>query len=130
MKRATPNKRLSRREREALDALYRIGNGSAVEIREAMANPPTNTAVRTHLSNLEAKGYVRFDSDGTRYIYEPVVPREEMARDVVNEALQTFFENRAELLVATLIDRKRSQVSEEELDRMLKLIEEARRNGL
>ncbi|HWD41336.1 MAG TPA: BlaI/MecI/CopY family transcriptional regulator [Fimbriimonas sp.] len=120
---------LSRREREILDALYRLGKASAAEIHEAIPDPPTYTAVRTHLANLEEKGQVRFESDGTRYIYEPTVPRQEMAKSVIDDVLKTFFENKVELVVSTLINRQESQISQEELDRLAELIEQARKEG-
>lgn len=120
---------LSRRERQILEALYRLGKGSAAEIREALTDPPTYTAVRTHLAILQEKGHVRYESDGTRYIYEPVVPREEMARSVIEGVLQNFFGGSVEKVVATLIDREESQVTPEQLDRLAQIIEEARREG-
>jgi len=123
------DKDLSKRERELLDTLYRLGNGSAADIREALKNPPTYTAVRTHLSNLEQKGYVRFESDGTRYIYYPVVPREQMASSVMANVLETFFDSRIELAVATLINRDEAKISQEQLDRLAEIIEQARREG-
>src|ERR1043166_4777149 len=92
---------LSRRERQIMDALYQLGRASAAEIREALSNPPTYTAVRTHLTILQDKGHVKFESDGTRYIYEPVVPRDEMAKSVIAGMLQTFFDNSIERAVAT-----------------------------
>src|SRR5579872_1204944 len=61
----------SRREREIMDALYKLGTASAAEIREQIAHPPSYTAIRSHLAILERKGHVRHKSDGTRYIYEP-----------------------------------------------------------
>jgi predicted transcriptional regulator len=120
---------LSRRERQLLDALYRLGKASAAEIREAVEDPPTYTAVRTHLTNMEAKGFVKFESDGTRYIYEPAVPREEMAEAVMSNVMETFFDNRLELIVSTLISRKEAKVSQEELDRLAEIIEKAREEG-
>jgi predicted transcriptional regulator len=130
MKRLDTEEKLSRREREVLDALYSLGTASAADIREAMSNPPTYTAVRTHLANLESKGKVRFESDGVRYIYEPTVPRQEMARNVINDVVKTFFENKVELVVATLVDRHDSNLSKDELDRLAEIIEKARREGL
>lgn len=120
---------LSRRERQIVDALYRLGRASAAEIRDAIPEPPTYTAVRTHLSILQEKGYVRFESDGTRYIYEPVVPHQEMARSVIDSVLQNFFGGSIERVVATLVDRQESRVSDEELDRLAEIIEQARREG-
>ena len=112
-----------------MDALYRLGKASAAEIRDAVDDAPTYTAVRTHLTNMEAKGFVKFQSDGTRYIYEPAVPRDEMAEVVMSNVMETFFENRLELIVSSLISRKEANVSKEELDRIAQIIEAARSEG-
>ncbi len=120
---------LSRREREIMDALYRLGKASAAEIREAIPEPPTYTAVRTHLGILQDKGHVNFESDGTRYIYEPVVPRDEMARNVIEGVLQNFFGGSIERIVATLIDSEESVVTPDQLDRLAAIIDEARKEG-
>src|SRR5580658_5836770 len=119
----------SRREREILDALYKLGKASAAEIREQIPNPPTYTAIRTHLTILEKKGHVRHASDGTRYIYEPLVGREQMGRRAIDSLLTTFFDNSVERAVAALITRKDSEMSNDELERLQQLIEKARREG-
>jgi predicted transcriptional regulator len=124
-----PNQDLTRRERQIMDALYRLGKASAANIRESLANPPSYTAVRTHLTLLQEKGLVRFESDGTRYIYEPTVPREETARTVIKGVLQTFFENSVEKAVATLIDQDDEPLSNAQLDRLAAMIEQARKDG-
>jgi len=120
---------LSRRERQILDALYRLGKASAADIREALPDPPTYTAVRTHLAILQERGHVKFESDGTRYIYEPVVPRDEMAKSVIEGVVQTFFGGSIERVVSTLIDSEESAVTAEQLDRLAQIIEEARKEG-
>ena len=129
MKRQPRENELSKRERQLLDALYRLGKASAADIREAVEDPPTYTAVRTHLSNLEEKGYVRFESDGTRYIYEPVVPREQMAQTVIGNVFETFFDSRLELVVSTLLTREESKIDKEQLDRLAEIVEKARKEG-
>jgi len=120
---------LSRRERQILDTIYRLGKASAADIREALPDPPTYTAVRTHLAILQEKGHVKFESDGTRYIYEPVVPHDEMAKSVMDGVLQNFFGGSIERVVSTLIDSEESTVTQEQLDRLAKIIDEARREG-
>jgi len=119
----------SKRESQLLEALYRLGRATAAEIQAAIPNPPTYTAVRTHLTNLEQKGLVNVQTSGPRYVYEPAVPREEMARNVVGEMLTNFFENRVDLLVATLLDRRELEISSEQLDSLAELIEKAREAG-
>ncbi len=83
----------SRREREIMDALYKLGSASAAQILEQIPNPPTYTAIRSHLTILEKKGHVRHESDGTRYIYEPAVAREQMGRRATQTLLETFYGN-------------------------------------
>jgi predicted transcriptional regulator len=119
----------SRREREILDALYKLGKASAAEIREQIPDPPTYTAIRTHLSILEKKGHVRHESDGTRYIYEPLVAREQMGRRALDQLLQTFFDNSVERAVTAMLTRKDAALPREDLDRLSRLIEKAKKEG-
>jgi len=128
-KKVKTHRELSRRERQVMDALYQLGKASAAEIREALPHPPTYTAVRTHLTILQQKNLVKYETEGVRYIYEPVVPRDEMAKSVIDGVLQTFFDNSVERIVATLIDRDEAPISEEQLDRLAQIIEHARREG-
>lgn len=120
---------LSRRERQIMETLYRLGKASAIEIRDAMPTPPTYTAVRTHLALLQDKGLIRYDRQGAKHIYEPVVPREEMAKNVISNVIDNFFGGSVERVVATLIEPGSGALSEDQLDRLSKLIEQAREQG-
>jgi predicted transcriptional regulator len=117
----------SRREREIMDALYKIGKASAAQILEQIPNPPTYTAIRTQLTILEKKGHVRHVSDGTRYIYEPLVAREQMGRRAIDTLLKTFYGNSVEGVVAAILDQE--DVAPDVLDRLAKLIDKAREEG-
>ena len=118
---------LSRRERQVVEALYRLGRATAAEVREAIPSPPTLTAVRTHLTILHGKGHIRYERDGARYVYEPTVPRDEMARSVVAGVVRNFFGGSVERLVATLVDREEATLSDDDLASLGRIIEEARR---
>jgi predicted transcriptional regulator len=120
---------LSRRERQIMDALYRLGKASGTDIRDAMPNPPSYTAVRTLLTILQEKGHVRFERDGAKYIYEPVVPRDEMAKSVIANVVDNFFGGSVERVVATLVDNEETNLSDDELARLSAIIEQARRQG-
>lgn len=120
---------LSRRERQIMDALYKLGKASAAEIRDAIPDPPTYTAVRTHLGILQEKGHVKFESDGTRYIYEPVVAREEMGKVAVRNVVDTFFGGSVELIVASLLEQREANITDEQLERLAEMIDQARREG-
>ena len=117
----------SRREREIMDALYRLGRASAAQILEAISDPPSYTAVRTLLTILEKKGHVRHESEGARYVYEPLVAREEMGLQAVRGVLQTFYDNSVERVVAALLEGE--TVSSDEFDRLARMIDQARKEG-
>jgi predicted transcriptional regulator len=119
----------SRREREIMEALYKLGRATAAQIQAQISEPPTYTAIRTHLTILEKKGHVRHESDGTRYIYEPLVAREQMGRRALESLLRTFFDNSVERAVTSLLSRDDADISREDLDRLALLIDKARTEG-
>lgn len=112
-----------------MDALYRLGKATAAEVREAMTNPPSNTAVRTLLTILVEKGHVSYQADGVRYVYEPVIPRDEMAKSVISTVVENFFEGSVERVVATLLDHEETNLTDEQFARLSEMIERARRQG-
>jgi predicted transcriptional regulator len=120
-------KGFSRRERQIMDALYALEQASAAQIHEALADPPSYTAVRTLLTILEKKGHVRHDSDGVRYLYMPVAAREDAGKSAISTLKKTFFDDSAERLVAALLNHE--EIAPDELDRLAELIDKARREG-
>ena len=120
---------LSRREREIMDIIFARGRATATEVMEAMAEPPSYSAVRATLRVLETKGHLKHQHDGTRYVYLPTVNRERVRLSALDQLLTTFFDGSAANVVATLIEREKGKLSEEELDRLQLLIDEARREG-
>ena len=120
---------LSRRERQILDILIERGKASAMEVRAAMADAPSYSAVRTLLRVLEDKGHVKHKAEGLRYVYLPTVGREKAKRTAVKHMLKTYFNGSPEQIVAALLDVSSTQLTREELDRMAQMIEEAKREG-
>jgi predicted transcriptional regulator len=120
---------LSRRERQIMDILYRQGKASATEVREAMEDAPSYSAVRAMLRVLEEKGHVRHQAEGLKYVYLPTVGREKAKRSAVKHVLETFFNGSPEQAVAALLDVASTRLTREELDRMSQLIEQARKEG-
>lgn len=121
--------RLSRREREIMNIIFRTGQATAGEVLDAMADPPSYSAVRATLRVLEQKGHVRHQHDGTRYVYTPTVNREKARQSALDHLLNTFFEGSAAIVVATLLEKSKDRLTPEELDRLSKLIEDARKEG-
>jgi predicted transcriptional regulator len=120
---------LSRRERQIMEIIYRLGQATAAEVMENLPNPPSYSAVRAMLRLLEQKGYVRHEQDGPRYVFKPMLAREKARRSALKQMLQTFFDGSTGEAVATLLDLSRRRMSKEELDHLSELIEEAKKEG-
>ncbi|HJU90025.1 MAG TPA: BlaI/MecI/CopY family transcriptional regulator [Gemmatimonadaceae bacterium] len=124
-----PTPQLSRRERQIMDVLYREGRATAAEVLEQLPDPPSYSAVRAMLRVLEEKGHVKHEQDGPRYIYLPTVPREKARRSALRHLVRTFFDGSTEATVAALLDLSDSKISDAELQRLSKLIEQAKQEG-
>ncbi|MDQ2774069.1 MAG: BlaI/MecI/CopY family transcriptional regulator [Acidobacteriota bacterium] len=120
---------LSRRERQIMDVLYRLGRATTAEVHETIPNPPSYSAVRAMLRVLEEKKHVRHEEKDLRYIFIPIVTRENARRSALQHLLDTFFDGSPEQAVATLLDVSARDLSDEELDRMAALVEKARKEG-
>src|ERR1700690_1051258 len=106
---------LSRRERQAMDALIARGSASVTEIQAAIPNPPGYSAVRATLRIMEEKGYIRHERDRASYIYLPKVAPERAKRSALRHMLEVFFDGSPEQVMAALLDARPSR---EELDRI------------
>ena len=126
----THHQDLSRRERQILDILYQRGQATAADVQNALPEPPSYSAVRALLRILEDKGHVRHEQDGPRYVYVPTVARENAKRSALRHVLRTFFDGSAEQAISALLDESSTKLSPAELDRLARLIEEARRSGV
>jgi BlaI family penicillinase repressor len=120
---------LSRRERQIMDVIYRRGQATVAEVLEGMADPPGYSAVRAMLRVLEEKGHLRHEQQGPRYVFLPTVPREQARRSALRQLVQTFFDGSAEQTVAALLDLSDSKLSDAELARLARLIDQARKEG-
>jgi predicted transcriptional regulator len=120
---------LSRRERQIMDVLYRLGRATAAEIHQNLPDPPGYSAVRAMLRVLEEKGHIRHEEKDLRYVFLPVVTREKARRSAVRHLVDTFFDGSPEQAVATLLDMPGTRLSDEEFHRLAALIEKARKEG-
>ncbi len=121
--------RLSRRERQIMDILYRRGRATAAEIHQSLPDPPSYSAVRAMLRVLEEKKHIKHEEKDLRYVFIPTVPREKARRSAIVHVVDTFFDGSAELAVATLLDLSARKLSSEDFDRLSALIEKARKEG-
>lgn len=123
------NTKLSRREREIMNVIYRAGRATAAEVLDQLADPPSYSAVRALLRVLEEKGHLRHEEDGPRYVFLPTVPRERAGQSALKQLLHTFFDGSTEQAVAALLDLSSTRLSDDELGRLSRLIADARKEG-
>ena len=120
---------LTRRERQIMDILYRLGRATAAEVMEHLTGSPHYSTVRTQLRVLEEKGQVRHEEEGLRYVYAPAVPRHTARRSALKHLVNTFFDGSAEKVVGALLGGESARISDDELDRIAALIDKARKDG-
>jgi BlaI family transcriptional regulator, penicillinase repressor len=121
--------RLSRRERQILDVLYARGSSTAAEIQGALPDAPSYSAIRALLRILEEKGHLRHHEQGPRYVFSPTVPRARAKRQALKHLLRTFFEGSPEQAMAALLDVSSRNLTDQDFDRLARLVEEARQGG-
>ena len=112
-----------------MDIVYEVGRVTVAEVLQRLPDPPSYSAVRAMLRVLEGKEHVKHIQDGPRYVYLAVVPRDKARRSALKRLLRTFFDGSTEAAVAALLDIESSGLSPDELDRLSKLIEQARQEG-
>ena len=117
---------LAKRERQIMDALYRLGRATVSEIMAAMPGAAGNSTIRTQLRVLERKGHVRHEEHGLRYVYTPTVPRHAARRSALRHLVDTFFDGSSAKVVAALLGGEASRLSDDELLRIEVLVKSAR----
>jgi len=120
---------LSRRERQIMDAIYRVGEATAQDVLDQITDPPSYSAVRALLRILESKGHVRHRRDGPRYVYQPTVPRDRARTSALRQIVRTFFDGSAGAAAAALLDLSRDDLTADELAQLEALVERARKEG-
>jgi BlaI family penicillinase repressor len=117
---------LSRREREIMDVLHRLGRAGVHEVMGALSGQPAYSTVRAQLRVLEEKGHVRHDEEQLRYVYSPAVSRQATRKSALKHLLETFFDGSPGQVVEALVRDERRALTDAELDRMAEVIEQAR----
>lgn len=120
---------LGRRERQILDAVYRLGRASVADVRAELPDPPSYSAVRGMLNLLKDKGHVRHEADGLRYVYLPVVDPADARRSALAHVVRTFFGGSPAEAASALFDLPDSTLTREELAELSRLVKHAAKEG-
>lgn len=124
-----PMEGLTRRERQIMDVVYRLGSATVAEVRAEIPNPPSYSTVRALIGVLAEKGQLSYETDGPRYVYRPTTPRDEASTSALERVISTFFDDSPTQAMAALLDLSGGELTDEELDRLEALIHEARTEG-
>ena len=117
---------LTKRERQIMDRLYRLGRATANDILDGLTGSPSSSTVRTQLRVLESKGFVRHEEEGLRFVYMPTVPRHAARRSALKHLVDTFFDGSNAKVVAALLGGDCGRVTDEDLDRIAALVSGAK----
>jgi predicted transcriptional regulator len=120
---------LGRRERQLMEAVYRLGRASVSDVLAQLPDPPSYSSVRAMLGKLQRKGYLRQEQDGPRYIYTPALSRENARRTALKNLLDTFFNGSAEQAAVALLQMSDTTVPATVLDRLHERVRRARKEG-
>jgi predicted transcriptional regulator len=112
-----------------MDVVYRLSRATAAEVLDALPDAPSYSTIRALLRVLEEKGHLKHEQDGPRYVFLPTVARDKARRSALRQLVQTFFEGSTAQAVAALLGEPGSNLSDEELDRLSRLIDQARKEG-
>jgi len=118
--------RLTRREREIMNAVFALENrASAEDVRAKLTAPPSDSSVRVMLARLERKGFLRHQQDGLRYIYSATMSPAVAKRTALQQYLHTFFGGSLRQMMTALV--REGSWDDEDLDALKAEIERARK---
>ncbi|UCG52121.1 MAG: BlaI/MecI/CopY family transcriptional regulator [Candidatus Latescibacterota bacterium] len=120
---------LTRRERQIIEVIYRIGKASAAEVVDNLPGEPNNATIRTILGVLEDKGFLRHETVKGRYIYYPTIPLHQARRTALNQVLETFFKGSEASAVISILKKSDSDLSKDDAEMILELINKSRKEG-
>ena len=120
---------LGKRERQIFETVVELGEASVTEVLARLDNPPSYSAVRATMGLLVEKGWLRFRREGQRYLYRTALGKEKARRNAAERLLSTFFGGSATDAVAALLDISAQDLSDEQLQQMIEMIEQARKEN-
>jgi len=117
---------LSKRERQVMEAVYRLREASASDVQQAIPEPPGNSSVRTTLTILVQKRLLAARKDGRRLLYSPVISHQKARTSAIRQLVRTYFDDSAAAAVSALLASHGARISDEEYRQLARLIEESK----
>jgi BlaI family transcriptional regulator, penicillinase repressor len=121
--------KLSRRERQIMEAIYRNKAASVQEILREIPSPPSYSAVRATVNILERKGFLKHGKEGKKYVYSPKIPERKAMRGAVKQLLKTYFEDSLEKAVTAMLEIHKNDLSDDDIERLADIIKKSKKEA-
>jgi len=121
--------KLTRRERQVMNILFEMGEGTVNEVRGKISNPPSYSAIRAVLGRLVSKGLLKYYEKGPRYVYSPALGLKKASQSALRKVIDTFFDGSTVRTVNALMGISASKLSSEELAELEQIIARAKQEG-
>ncbi len=120
---------LTRRERQVMDVVYRLGSATAVDVVDGLPGKPVNATVRTLLGVLEEKGFLRHETVKGRFIYQPTLPASKVRKSMLRHVLKTFFRGAEASAAIAVLKESEASLSDQDREEILRLVNRSRSKG-
>jgi predicted transcriptional regulator len=114
--------KLSKRERQIMDAIYMLGEATASQVLEHLPEPVGDASIRKLIRIIEQKGYLAHRREGHSYIYTPIIPKDVASRHAVKHLIETFFQGSASQAISALLDASEGSLGDEDIAEIAALI--------
>ena len=120
---------LTRRERQIMEVIYKLGESTAVDVMNNLPGDPVNATIRSMLGVLEEKGFLNHHRVKGKYVYFPTIPVEQARKTALHQVLDTFFKGAEARAVISILNKPDAILSDEDREKILDMIEETREEG-
>jgi len=113
-----------------MDTINRERGATAAQVRDAMPDAPSNSAVRATLKILETKGFLSHRRRGRDFLYLPTIPHQRARQSALKHLLHTYFDGSVEAAMAALIRGDRRELAEADFRSLIEMIEKVEKEGI
>jgi predicted transcriptional regulator len=113
-----------------MEVIYRKKVATAQEVLDEIPDPPGYSTVRSFLTILEEKGFLKHERRGRRYVYSPTISHTSAVKSTLQNVLRTYFNNSVEDAVSALMEVHGKHLNDDDYDRLIERIEKAKREGI
>lgn len=116
--------KLTHVEEEAMQAVWRTGEGNVKAFMEQLDVEMPYTTVASIIKNLEKKGFLSSRLLGNAYLYKPSVSEADYKKKFMGNVVKEYFDNSYKEMVNFFVEQKK--LSAKELKEIINMIEKGK----